>query len=98
MIHLNCPLKSYASRSARREYKEAMEWAQKVRLEEEKLQRREARVSAFKNLLPHAFNFFAPSNSRVRSSSPATLVGQEEEPTSARDKHEDQEDSAQATT
>ena len=94
MIYFNCPFKSYASRSARREYKEAMEWAQKVRLEEEKLQRRAARVSAYKNLLPHAFNFFAPSNSRVRSASPATLVGQEES-TSARDKHEDQEDSAQ---
>ena len=99
MIYLNfCPFKSYTSRSAYREYEEATEWAQKVCLEEQKLQRRSTRVSAFKNLLPHAFNFFAPSNSRVRSASPATLVGQENyKSTSARDKDEE-EDSAQATT
>ena len=97
MIYLNCPFKSYTSRSAYREYEEATEWAQKVRLEDEKLQRRSARISAFKNLLPHAFNFFAPSNSRVRSASPATLVEQEHyKSTSVKDKDEE-EDSAQAT-
>lgn len=98
MISLNRPFKSYASRSARHEYEEATEWAEKARLKAEKLQRRSARVSVFKNLLPHAFNSFAPSNSRVRSASPATLVGQEHyESTSPKDKDEDQEDSAQAT-
>ena len=98
MIYLNCPCKSYTSRSAYREYEEATAWAQKVCLEEEKLQRRSARISAFKNLLPHAFNFLAPSNSRVRSASPATLVEQEHyKSTSVKDKDEE-EDSAQTTT
>jgi len=100
MIYLNRPFKSYALRSARREYEEAAEWAEKaekVRRKAEKLQRRSARVSVFKNLLPHAFNSFAPSSSRVRSASPDTLVGQEHyKSTSARDEDEleNQEDSA----
>ncbi|EDR09910.1 uncharacterized protein LACBIDRAFT_325808 [Laccaria bicolor S238N-H82] len=52
--------------TTRREYEEATAWARKARLEAEKYQRRSARVSAFKSLFPHAFNIFAPSNSRVR--------------------------------